>query len=134
MKDTENIIPFSNGTEAMNWMESNCNRCTKAYFPKEGNWPSEKTLKQYVRIGKYCKLQYHLDMGYLLGHIPSDIAQQIGMDEVGRMKHCMFFSDDDNDRFRYPPHNPDDDIPGNQLVMPFIFQEDEVAIETLFVN
>jgi hypothetical protein len=117
--------PFSNGTEYMIWDDENCSRCVKAFRPKEGMWPSEKTLKQYVSIGKYCKLQYDLDMATITGTIPMATAQQIGLHEqgYGLKSQCMFFSDNEDDGFKYPKRPRPDNTPDNQLVMPFYNEE-----------
>ncbi len=125
MKTTENkmMTPFSNGTEAMCWRDENCDRCTKAFHVKDGNWPTEKTLKQYVSIGKYCKLQYDLDMAFITSEIPITTADQIGRNELGGLKSpCMFFSDNDDDGFKYPPRKPIDPTP-NQLCLPIMLNE-----------
>jgi hypothetical protein len=89
-------------------MDQNCDRCVKAFHVKNGNWPSERTLKEYVRIGKYCKLQYHLDIAHITSEIPVEIADQIGYNEWGGLKsQCMFFSDNEDDGFKYPPRTED---------------------------
>lgn len=127
------VSPFSNGTESMIWEAHNCSVCKKAWFPKGGNWPSEKTLKQYVSAGKYCRLQYYLDLANIDGLIPADIAREIGVESLTYqdnckahgfctlLPQCLKFSDDDNDRFHYP-NRPRPDAP-NQLTMPFIIDE-----------
>lgn len=132
-KENRPVSPFSNGTEAMIWTSHNCDICKRAWFPKNGNWPSEKTMKQYVRSGKYCKLQYDIDLGYALGHIPAETARQIGVNYLHYqdnckehgfcqlLSQCLKFSDDDNDRFRHPKR-PRPDAP-NQLTMPFVIEE-----------
>lgn len=133
---------FSNGTEAEGWYYSNCGECVKAFLPK-GDYPSEKTMQEYVRCGKYCKLQYWLDIGFAEGVIPKEIAEQIGLKYfnvqvppapagifAGLKDTCMFFSDNDNDRYK-PPKRPKPDVP-NQLCMPLsdLFQESEVLKES----
>ena len=124
MKET--IRPFSNGTEAMQWYDDNCTRCTKAFFPKiDGNYPSDTTMKKYCSIGKECKLKYAIDWSFITSEILLDIAKQIGIGELGGLKEtCMFFSDNDDDRFKYPKGTPVDNSPMNQLVMPLILDED----------
>ncbi len=117
------FTPFSNGTEAMQWYGENCDRCVKAYHPDpETGWAKEATLKNYVRCGKYCKLQYWMDVGFIEGTIPDEIAVQIGKGEnYGLKQTCMFFSDNDNDGYK-PPKRPKPEPP-NQMVMPFILDE-----------
>lgn len=129
----EMIRPFSNGTEAMCWLDQNCDRCVKAYHPKDGNWPSEKTLKNYVSIGKYCKLQYDIDICHITSEIPLDTAKQIGLDEdgFGLKQQCMFFSDNEDDGFKYPSQPRPDNSPNNQLVMPFMIEDVPFKIKQL---
>lgn len=116
------FTPFSNGTGAMIWYDNNCTRCKKAYFPKDGEYPSDKTMKEYCRIGKECKLKFAIDFAFITGEIPMDIAKQIGLGELGGLKEtCMFFSDNDDDGF-VPPKRPKPENP-DQLVMPFIMDE-----------
>lgn len=120
----EPFRPFSNGTEAMIWESENCECCSKAWYPKDANWPKESTIRQYVRIGKYCKLQYWLHIGWIEGAIPKEIAKQIGLTEKGRLKsQCMFWSDKDDDGFKYPKKPKPDPTADNQLTMPFILDE-----------
>lgn len=118
------MAPFSNGTEAMMWYDANCSRCTKAYFPaKDGDWPKDSTMKQYVSCGKECKLKYHIDWGFVTGEIPQEIAQQIGEDEYGLKQTCLLFSDNEDDGYKPPKRPRPDNTPPNQLLMPFYLQE-----------
>lgn len=118
------ITPFSNGTEAMMWLDSNCDRCTKAYHPddKKG-WASEATLLKYVKMGKYCKLQYDIDVGFITSEIPMETAIQIGTDGHSLNQQCMFFSDNEDDGFKHPKTPKPDNSPNNQLVMPFMIED-----------
>ena len=118
----KNYIPFSNGTEAMNWYENNCENCVKAYFPKEDrDYPNDKTMKKYIKSGKECKLKYAIDFGFVSGDIPDEVAILIGKrGEMGLKDSCMLFSDNDDDGYKPPePPEPPDNTPENQLVMPF---------------
>lgn len=125
-KEEKYFTPFSNGTEHMMWYDENCSRCVKSWHAKDGMWPSEKTLKEYVRLGKYCKLQYYLDLIVIKGAIPMDIAKQIGVGEQwGLKEQCMFFSDNEDDGFKYPKKPRPDNTPDNQLVMPFCNEDIE---------
>jgi len=117
---------FSNGTEAMNWYGENCDRCVKAFHPTNGNFPKEKTTQSYVRSGKYCKLQYWIDIGFIEGSIPDEIATQIGKGEYGLKQTCLMFSDNNNDGYN-PPKRPKPEPP-NQMVMPFILDELGISI------
>lgn len=123
--EKETFRPFSNGSEAMVWYVDNCERCSKAYFPKDGEYPSDKTMKQYCSSGRECKLKYAIDFGFVTGEIPLDIAKQIGIDEQngGLKESCMMFSDNDDDGFKPPKRPKPDRTPDNQLVMPFLLDE-----------
>jgi len=109
-KEKEMMQPFSNGTEAMMWQEQNCERCVRAYWPKGEDWPKDTTMRHYISIGKECKLKYHIDLGFILGEIPVEIALQIGAkeNEYSRLKlpwNCIMFSDDEDDGY-HPPKRP----------------------------
>ncbi len=131
--DNRPVSPFSNGTEAMIWTSHNCDICKRAWHPKNGEFPSEKTLKHYVSIGKYCRLQYFMDLAHIDGLLPLGIAKEIGVSRLAYydkprehgfcdlLSQCLKFSDDDNDEFHYPKR-PRPDAP-NQLTMPFIIDE-----------
>ncbi len=123
-KIEEPFNPFSNGTEAMIWQDHNCGSCSKSWHPKDGNWPKESTIREYVRIGKYCKFQYWMDIGWVEGSIPKSIAEQMVLDiEKIHFGDCIHFSDNEDDGFKYPTKTPKDPIADNQLTMPFIFDE-----------
>jgi len=118
------IVPFSSGTEARCWYSENCERCTKAFFPKQdGDWPSDKTMRQYCSTGKECKLKYAIDLGFITGEIPLNIALQIGYKEETKdfPDSCMMFSDNEDDRWQPPKRPRPDKTPDNQMVMPFLF-------------
>lgn len=118
-------FPFSNGTSAMIWYGENCGQCVKSWHPDiNKNPPSYETQKKYVTCGKYCKLQYWIDIGFIEGSIPKEIAEQIGINDHG-LAHCRFFSDKDDDRWQPPKRPRPDSTPDNQLVMPFLLQEME---------
>ncbi len=125
------MTPFSNGTEAMIWYGNNCEVCTKAYFPKDGEYPSDKTMKRYCKIGKECKLKYAIDWSFVSGEIPDDVAAQIGTNKFGLKETCMMFSDDEDNRYK-PPHKPIDNIPDNQLMLFSIADDilEEVKVPT----
>ena len=118
----EKETPFSNGTGAMIWYGQNCENCKRAYFPKNGEWPKEKTLEGYVSCGKYCILQYFIDYGFVTSEVPKTVIDVIGRDKNGYIsEQCRMFSDDDNDRYKHPK-KPRPDAP-NQMVMPFLLNE-----------
>jgi len=125
MKTKNNVMqPFSNGTSAMMWYFENCDKCIKSFKPKNGEYPSDSTMKKYCSIGKECKMKYALDLGHITGTIPNEIAQQIGVDENFNLKdQCMMFSDDEDDGFKYPKKPKPDNTPDNQMVLPFTLNE-----------
>ena len=76
--------PFSSGSEAYDWLDANCERCTKngEYDPKTGNgpWPMETAVSR----------------GFILGTVPSALAMKYGATvdhEDGEMpRQCSQFS------------------------------------------
>lgn len=115
--------PFSNGTESMIWYDNNCCTCKKAWHSKDGNYPKEETLKAYVRQGKYCKLQYDLDLGFVISEIPESTADQIGTTHKSETyctlkETCMMWSEKDEDDNRPRPRKPRDPSGPNQLCLP----------------
>lgn len=123
MEKTEIFRPFSNGTSAMIWYSENCETCKKAYFPKDGEYPPDKTMKQYCSTGRECKLKYALDFAFITGEIPMNVAEQIGIEDGGLKETCMFWSDNEDDGFKPPKRPKPDRTPDNQLVMPFALDE-----------
>lgn len=120
----EMFRPFSNGTSAMFWYGENCETCKKAFFPNNGEYPSDRTMKQYCSIGKECKLKYALDFAFITGEITLDIAKQIGIDKDGGLKEsCMMWSDDKDDGFKYPKKPTPKHTPDNQIMLFTEFDE-----------
>jgi len=118
------FTPFSNGTDAMCWYAENCEKCVKAYFPKDGIYPSDKTMKNYCSIGKECKLKYYIDWGFVSGEIPDKIAEQIGKDkDYGLKQTCLMFSDDEDDGYKPPKRPKKDPTPDNQILLFSDFDE-----------
>lgn len=116
------LRPFSNGTEGMMWYDDNCCTCKKAWHSKDGNYPKEETLKAYVRQGKYCKLQYDLDLAFIISEIPESTADQIGTeyksDKCCTLKQtCMMWSEK-GDGDERKPRKPRDPSGPNQLSLP----------------
>ena len=114
--DEEEMTPFSNGSEAIIWYGDNCDQCVKAWFPDPNNPVKFTTEKKYVQIGKYCKLQFHLDYGFIVGVISRVTADKIGTQEgcdTCLKTRCDQFSSDDDDRYKAPkrPKHP----PANQI-------------------
>jgi hypothetical protein len=59
------VIPFSNGTEAMFWEETNCSQCAKCTMDGD-------------EVIVTCELQTAIVGGMFVGYIPLTIAQKIG--------------------------------------------------------
>ena len=122
------ITPFSNGTEAMMWMEHNCECCAKAYHPpldKDGwpLWPSDNSMRQYCRDGRECPMNYALEMGQLSGTIPLKKAEAVGYDpETGFPWKCKEWKDRGDGGNPSGPKQPRP-VPVNQLSMGFEFSE-----------
>ena len=119
--------PFSSGSEAADWVYNNCDKCVRSYKPiKDGEWPSFKTMQQYCSIGKECKMKLAIDIGFITGEIPVDIAEQIGFrnEHKNSLKQtCLFYSDNDDDGYKPKPRPKPDNTPDNQMVMPFIIEQ-----------
>lgn len=63
----EFVRPFSNGTEGYDWRSVNCERCTK-----DGH-----------RLGfDPCVMEEAVAKGFIVGHIPTDIAIEYGATNV----------------------------------------------------
>lgn len=60
------VRPFSNGTEGYDWLEANCERCTKKgeYDPATGEGP--------------CPMETAVSRGFLIGTIPAALAVEYG--------------------------------------------------------
>lgn len=127
LEKDEKEVPFSNGTGAMMWYGENCENCKRAWFPKDGNWPKESTMRDYVGCGKYCILQYFIDIGFAFSEVPKTVIDVIGRDKNGFISpQCRMFSDDDNDRYKAPKRPKND--PDNQMVLPFIIEECKINL------
>lgn len=122
----EMMTPFSNGTEAMCWMERNCDCCALAYHPtKDGEWPTDKTMRQYCRDGRECPMKYAIDFAHITGEMPLDMAQRTGYDSLvdPRMPYkCKAWKDRGDGGNPRGPKQPKP-IPKNQLVMSFEFSD-----------
>lgn len=61
------FIPFSNGSEFMNWQENNCFQCD--------NYENESQSEEESK----CKLAFNLDLNFLVdGTISENIINEIG--------------------------------------------------------
>ncbi len=65
------MIPFPNGTSAMNWQDYNCLLCKK--------YENKSTKEEDAK----CNPAFHIDMGYILGEIPDVMAHKVGWDGKG---------------------------------------------------
>jgi hypothetical protein len=71
---SDRIRPFSSGTQFLSWVESNCDRCTKAY--DEAN--------QAYR----CTIQEAIDRASLIdGDVDEGTAARMGIDESTRARY-----------------------------------------------
>jgi len=124
-------IPFSNGTQAMEWTGRNCERCVKAITTRIPDYVYEENPEDVILCGRDCIGNYSIGFSFIIGHIPLSIAEWIKA-EISHQKNgifaylpneCPYFSDDERD-------NPDNQIDPdpydpNQLIIPF-------GIEDLF--
>ena len=116
------IVPFSNGTEAMDWYDRNCENCKHAYLPKDGEYPRDKTMRQYVRDGRECPMKYALDWAFVSSELPLEMARRMGYTS-GPMPHtCLKWSDRGNGGNPPGPKRPAPIAP-NQMSMNFEFSE-----------
>ena len=110
--------PFSSGSEAVDWICSNCGECKKAMmcYDPEGYENFKDGGKSETLSGLNCFGEYALGVGFITGKIPEEVSIWMGGTESELPSQCRFFSDNDNDRpDRRPPP-----IPPNQLFLPFL--------------
>lgn len=119
------ITPFSCGSEAFDWLSNNCEQCKKAYRPRTGEpyLPDFDETKQLVEQGRECKLKFDIDFAFLSGKIPLETAQQIGYKDGSLNQSCMMMIDNNRFGFDGDDIKPIDDIPDNQLCLPFAMDE-----------
>lgn len=104
MPKTKWITPFANGSEATNYMAFHCDKCSRAYRPKEGEeLPGIDETKQLIALGKECRMKAYLDLGFITGEIPLEIANEIGY-ENERLESCKKFTTEELPE--QPIHNP----------------------------
>lgn len=118
IESSKGIVPFSNGSEAMVWMNNNCDSCKKAlmcYNPEAYENMRDGGQSETLE-GLNCFGEYAIACGYITGVMPEEISIWMGGTETRLPEQCRFFSDDDNDRpDRQPP--PIDPM---QLKIPFL--------------
>lgn len=121
--EVQTVRPFSNGTEFMMWLDSNCDQCVKSYKPTNGQMPDYKTTQRLVNLGMECKLKLAIDFSAITGEVSEDIARQVGWTpEKHWPEACMMFSDDENDGWKPAPKKPKD-APDCQMCLPFAINE-----------
>ena len=80
MSDT--VIPFSNGTQYLDWSESNCRTCTKAAPPDVSRWEDMP-----------CAIERALSEAVMAdGRIPLAIWDQMGHDQDRYVWPCLAHS------------------------------------------
>ena len=70
-------IPFSNGTEFMDWMGENCEQCVKC-DPEDSTGDST------------CSMEYELAKSIMTGKISLDSCEKIGWKALSEQKHDNF--------------------------------------------
>jgi hypothetical protein len=104
------VQPFTNGSEAMDWMESNCNRCQRSWCCRNNaaEPPDFQETEKLTNAGSECIGAFALGFGFVSGYIPNDIAVWIGADIKGKFCHmpvlCRHFTADPE----YTPPTPPD--------------------------
>lgn len=78
-KDTKTAQPFSNSSEAFSWRAVNCDICDKY----EGESQSPADAK--------CKLGFFMDLAFVVGVIPLNILQEIGIYDDRIISKCSKF-------------------------------------------
>ncbi len=124
------IIPFSTGTGHAEWQDVNCDYCAKSYQPPIRNgyqqWPSDKTMRQYCRDGRECPMKYALDIAWIDGSMPIDMALKVGYKPDGEHPRwparCVEWKDRGDGGNPRGPKKPRP-VPANQLSMGFEFSE-----------
>ena len=84
-------------------------------------WPCDKTMRRYVRDGRECPMKYALDMAWMDGTMPLDMAERVGYDGNFPAR-CKEWKERGNGGNPRSPRKPKP-VPDNQMVMPFIFEE-----------
>lgn len=118
MSKEEQVIPFSNGTEAMDWTDRNCEQCKNNPY----------------RYGGKCPVEENFALGFIEGSINLSTAEFIGYTRLNREKNgtfvdlksrCQKFIDrnDEGDLDNIP-----DPVPDNQMCLPFELENIEENI------
>ncbi len=108
------MIPFSSGTEFMDWQENNCCTCVRAYKPKGPRYelPDYRVTQKLVNLGRECPMKFAMELGAGggSGEMPDDLAARVGWKGEGGLPwDCMMHSDDDSDGWKPTPRVPPED-------------------------
>lgn len=103
---TQEIDPFSNGTEYMFWTDENCCKCKKAYWADE--MPDFDETQKLIAEGKECPLKFALELHSVCGGLTREIVDRIGYENDRLSWDCKEFEertieDDDNPASELPP-------------------------------
>lgn len=120
-KQGEQCIPFSNGTEAMDWVDYNCDSCANNPYQCGGNCPVEENVA----------------LGFATGTINKSTAEFIGYTRYTKQENGLNFVDLKSKCQKFFPkgsdgenHNPiPDPVPANQLCLPFELNEIQPEVE-----
>lgn len=81
----EKVIPFSNGTESMNWFTVNCDRCK----------------------ARNCTAKQALEYSFLSGEITKSMAERIGyIKDWGLENRCKMFTTEIQHTQKRPNNDP----------------------------
>lgn len=92
------VTPFSNGSEAIDWMENNCNSCQRSWCCRhqQAEPPSWDVTEKLAKEGKECYGAFALGFGFVSGSIPPEVATWIGATIRGNFCHmpdqCLHFT------------------------------------------
>ena len=118
IKDDTGFRPFSNGSEAAEWVCENCGACKKAMmcYDPEGYDNFRDGGRSETLNGLNCFGEYAMGVGWITGKIPEEISIWMGGTEIELPGQCRFFTDNGNDRpdRQQPPIDP------RQLKLPFL--------------
>ena len=100
IKDDTGFRPFSNGSEAAEWVCENCGACKKAMmcYDPEGYDNFRDGGRSETLNGLNCFGEYAMGVGWITGKIPEEISIWMGGTEIELPGQCRFFTDNDNDR------------------------------------
>lgn len=92
--------PFSNGTEALFWLDRNCYQCQRSIQDRLGakvaNW-DDSQFQAAVRKGTECGAKYALDCGFITGILHPEISVWMGGTAERLCAKCSRFTDNPED-------------------------------------